>query len=257
MAIIKSTLRRLRHYPFIAIEPNAADKLLCAAKKIPFGGDDPQLIVHLLECYCDVIGNKLTSDMLTREGMPHIHDGFCGAIISGKLVDLSDGRKRRFCRALGAILLKLGIRFPSIQGDTWLPFPFTQSLMQWKEERIQFEPERLAYWDGWMVENKRDRAQYVHLAKLYQTHGKEFVDEFHSGIQRHLESRADVVNNGYDRIVNFLVAKPDEWPASTFKHPIKIYNFFKALIRATFKDKKPRARSTIDLGYRWDRHIGA
>ncbi|MNJ29858.1 hypothetical protein D3C77_244400 [compost metagenome] len=194
--------------------------------------------------------------MLTREGMPPIHDGFCGAIISGKLVDLSDCRKRRFCRALGAILLKIGIRFPSIQGDTWLPFPFTKSLMQWKEERIQFAPETLAYWDGWTVENKRDRVQYVHLAKLYQTHGKEFVDELHSGIQRHLESRADVVNNGYDRIVNFLVAKPDEWPATTFKHPIKIYDFFKALIRVTFKDKKPRARSTIDLGYRWDRHIG-
>jgi hypothetical protein len=127
--------------------------------------------------------------------------------------------------------------------------------MQWREERIEFVPETLAYWDGWPVENKRDRTQYVHLAKLYQTHGKEFVDELHSGIKRYVETRADVVNNGFERIVNFLVAKPDEWPASTFKHPIKIYEFFKALIRVTFKDQKPRARSTIDLGYRWDRHI--
>lgn len=193
--------------------------------------------------------------MLTREEIPPIHDGFCGAIISGKLVELSDNRKRYFCRALGVILRKVGISFPSIQGDIWLPFPFTNSLMQWKADRIQFAPETLAYWDGWPVENKRGRIQYVHLSKLYQTHGKEFVDELHSGIKRYVESRADVMSNGYDRIVNFLVTNADEWPASSFKNPVKIYDFFKALIRATFKDHKPRARSTIDLGGRWDRHI--
>ncbi|MBH3389417.1 hypothetical protein I5S62_09815 [Pseudomonas putida] len=255
MAIIENYLHRLRHYPFRAVDQEVADTLLKAASQVPFTGDDPALTVYLLECYCDLSGLRLTQAVLTPTYLATIHDGFCGALLSGHLIKLSPGRTRVFCRHFASTLQKINIQFPSMQGKKWTPKQFDAHIGTWTNSISQIPEEKLAYWQGWPIENKKCSIQWMHLAKLYNTHGKRFTDELYRGVRVYSESRAGPFDRGYDRIVTHLVSNPLRWPPSTFKSPSEIYNFFADLLKKTFKGKSLKSRSTIDLGHRWDRHI--
>ncbi|UVL05981.1 hypothetical protein [Pseudomonas sp. B21-047] len=255
MAIIENDLRRLRHYPFRALDEKVANTLLKAASDLTFTGDDPALTVYMLECYCDLAGLRVTQAMLTTSCLATIHNGFCGALLSGQLIKLSSFRTRRFCRYFASILQKIKIQFPSMQRKKWQPEPFAAHIEIWTNSKNQISEEKAAYWQGWPIEDKKCSIHWMHLANLYNTHGKKFVDELYRGVRVYSESRATTFDRGYERLVAHLVSNPLLWPPSTFKSPTGIYNFFADLLKHTFKGKSIKSRSTIDLGHRWDRHI--
>lgn len=257
MVIAKKSLGRFRHYPFRAIDPDAASRLLAAAARLENpGGESHTLSVHLLEAFCDLSGQPLKEADLLRPEMAKVYDDFCGAMHSRTFIQLPPARTSTFCRMLSETIEGVRGGF-GIEWSAWNHKRIGEVQRGWISQNVQFQETKITYWKGWPVENRQsDDPTYLNLARLCNSHGEHFTSQLHTGIRQYQQGAASRPNHMVIHMIRFLESNCEEWPRQTFQDPKALYNFFAAFMKSEFKNFNDESENLESHKKNWNKMIG-
>ncbi|WP_256815955.1 hypothetical protein [Pseudomonas guariconensis] len=257
MAIITTRLERLKRYPFLAIDDDAVEMLCSAASKSrEQEGVHPMAAVHLLDCVCHLAGKRLTASTLLSSEAQSLFDLYCSAVYASSLTNFSKVKRQAFCRSIRDTLVELrtiDILLPRIE---WFAKRYPEAASQWEKDYSVLDPDKVAYWSGWLVETKNGEIQYLPLENLWLSHGKEFTESFHLGLKIRMEGSAAHVYYIFPIMLRFLEKEQSTWQPDTFHDPLKIHDFFIAFMEYFFRGINHDDPVLDSMKKSWNRFIG-
>lgn len=257
MAIIKNGLFRLHRYPFRAIDEQALTRLRTAAADVRENeGAHPMAAVHVLECVCDLSGECFTlSTLLTTEAQ-RLFDLFCSAIHSPSFSELKKAKRQGFCRSLRDTLNIARVLKANRPPIIWDHSRYPELAPQWENLNSALDPIKMAYWSGWPIENRDGEKKYLPLEKLWNSHGEKFTEGFYLGISTRMEGATGAPNFMFGVMLDFLDENQEAWPPETFHDPLRIHDFFAAMMKQYFLGMSEDDPVLPSMKKNWNRFIG-
>lgn len=257
MAIIRNGLFRLHRYPFRAIDEHALTLLCTAAADIRLNeGAHPMAAVHVLECVCDLAGERFTLSTLLSTEAQRLYDLFCSAIHSQSFAELKKAKRQGFCRSLRETLTNARVLKADRPPITWDHSRYPELTPQWENLDNALDPAKVAYWSGWPIENRDGEATYLPLEKLWNSHGEKYTEDFHLGISTRMEGATGTPNFMFGVMLDFLDKNQKTWPSETFHDPLRIHDFFAAMMKHYFLGISTDDPALPSMKKNWNRFIG-
>ncbi|MHA6234052.1 hypothetical protein [Pseudomonas fluorescens group sp. PF-69] len=257
MAIIKNRLFRLRRYPFRAIDEQALTLLCTAAADVREAeGAHPMGAVHVLECVCDLAGERFTLSTLLSSEAQRLYDLFCSAIHSQSFAELKKAKRLAFCRSLRETLNSARILEADRPPIIWDHSRYPEYAPQWENLNSVLDPMKVAYWSGWPIENRDGETKYLPLEKLWNSHGEKYTEGFHLGISTRMEGATGAPNFMFGVMLDFLDKNQKQWPSDTFHDPLRIHDFFAAMMEHYFLGISEDDPVLPSMKKSWNRFIG-
>ncbi|MEH6651985.1 MAG: hypothetical protein V7707_18340 [Motiliproteus sp.] len=232
MTIIKSS-QYLSNYPYQALSNDVVSLLKNALSSLE-KQTTPETTVKLFECYCHITGQQIRHiDLHFDSCIRSTVRGFIGALHSDDFVDVSI-----WCRRYHAYTFIQGFNYirntsiPALKDLQWSTDFFNECSDDW--QRHELDPDAVQYWGGWSIYTRKNKVGYLRLAPLYHSHGKEFTTEFHNAWGKFHAKRATAKMTTINVMADYLSEHYEHWPASTFRHPVKLHQFFLAFMRHYF-----------------------
>ncbi|MDZ5436771.1 hypothetical protein T3H00_29470 [Pseudomonas fluorescens] len=257
MAIIKNKLGRLRYYPFHAVDQEALEMLREATCTRPRSWKNSSFqTVQFLECFGDLTGEKITTDVLTSSKIFPIFGRFCGALADPSFSTFSPKKRLNTCRELASV-----IQAVRTKANVSIPFFWDYTLLKqyeenWKRNPIPFDTAKIAYWTGWPVHNRHGEVTYLRLPSIWNSHGEAFTNMIHGGIRHYSEGTTADPHYLFNRMFSFLSENSEKWPADTFQDPNRLYDYFYEFIENEFNLLDEEDPNLPSLKKNWNKFIG-
>ena len=184
MTIIRKTAP-LPNYPFRALSPEVVALMEQAAKDFP---SIPSAIpLKLFECYCDLMGAKVSYLTLSSPSYFELARGFLGAMRSTSFIDNDPTSRQSFVRLFTGIHNVIRAQVPAMEELRADPASMRDNVAMWDECRSKLNEESLRYWNGWGVTSPKGREYFLSLPCLWLSHGRDFTVN-RPGFRRHLHA---------------------------------------------------------------------
>lgn len=230
MTIIRKTAF-LANYPFRALSREVVALLerIAKAYSTPSG-----VLIKLFECYCDLLGAKVSYISLSSPSYLNLARGFLGALGSTDFVDNSAGSRRVFVRAFADIHNLIRAEIPGMEELRPDPDSMASNTSLWEEHRSKLDEESIRYWNGWGIPSQKGREYFLDLPCLWISHGKEFTEDFYRHWVLHFKKYAQPEYTVLNKMAKYLSEHSKDWPSATFQHPQMIKAFFLAFMKDYF-----------------------
>lgn len=258
MAIVEE-LKGLTHYPVMAMAPEASTSLQEAVDRLSKKPKNDKrsypLKLKLLDCYCDLVGTPMTIELLTSPEIQTVFDGFCSAVMSSEFVKKAHSERLNICREVATILKETQAANSEFWPLAWCPEDLESHREHWVQTRGKISETKKLFWCGWTIQNRKGMNNYLPIAKLWLSHGKEFALECYETLKLHISGEAASNVAIFNNMTNYLAANSNEWPAETFTNPLRIYQFFGEFAKNQFIGVTPDAKNLPTLKKSWNRFL--
>ncbi|MBD9504599.1 hypothetical protein IB256_27725 [Pseudomonas sp. PDM17] len=173
------------------------------------------------------------ADLSTPESQRKTVLRFVGSLSDQSLVSSNKDTRNKYARLI--VWLYNQVIFEANEGNPidWNPNLPELHSSYWKSYSIA--PDKLTYWQDWVVVTRKKKNIYMPFPIIYLSHGSEFALLLHRGIKQFFASQARPVQAVFSIMMEFLSANKSSWPASTFQNPGKVWDFFAKFMYFFFK----------------------
>jgi hypothetical protein len=234
LTVIKKT-SSLANYPFKALAPEVVELLERTAKRVSSTAGHSTAL-KLLECYCDLHNAQVTYLDLSSSKYLDLVKGLMGAVMSDDFVEMHSSTRRAVARQMAVIHQSLCNEIPAMERVEHDPASMALCDAIWQEHRSELCPVRVQYWNGWIVESSKGQDFYLAVQPIWTSHGQEFAEDFFLQWKLHFKKQARPAYALVNKMVGFLSANCEDWPAVTFQHPQMVKGFFLAFMKDFFLD---------------------
>ncbi|SDO48422.1 hypothetical protein SAMN04489798_3074 [Pseudomonas arsenicoxydans] len=237
MAIVKKG-QPLHPYPIMAIQPDALQILTKdnKSKRLP-------IPLKLFDSFCHLAGYEISCNTLISPAMQAIFDHFCGALATTDFYGGIDKAREAACREMHTLLEAARHELNELPSLLWWPQKRHHERHLWDEINQKISSHKRRYWEGWPVENRLGIVQYLPLAPMYLTHGREFTETFYEQLRLRAEGFIEHYHHHFNKLITYITSHSMLYPEKTFQDPIGLYNLFKDFIKHDFKDSKSTDRN--------------
>lgn len=190
--------------------------------------------IKLFECYCDLMGAKISYLSLSSPSYIELVRGFLGALRSTSFIDNDPTSRQSFVRLFAGIHNLMRADIPTMEELRADPESMADNVARWDECRSKLDEESLRYWNGWVITSPKGRDYFLTLPCLWISHGKDFTEDFYSHWELFFKKQARPGYTEVNKLAKFLSEHSEDWPAVTFKHPQMIKAFFLAFMKDFF-----------------------
>ncbi|MFE2006921.1 hypothetical protein ACFW6U_16215 [Pseudomonas guariconensis] len=258
MAIVEKLLS-LKHYPVMAMTAEAHECLQTAVETLSTTPKSDKrsypLKLKLLDCYCDLTNTTLTRAALCTSEIQVLFDSFCGAVMSGDLVNKPQNQRANICRELAMILNKAREENPDLWPITWQPKALHTHAELWAHDKKKIQNRKSLFWCGWTIVNRNGGVDYFPIPQLWISHGQEFSISFYDGLNTHISGEAVGNLATFKKMALFLVDNPGQWPAETFTDPGMLSQFLNAFAKHHYKGVTEKTRNLPPKKKNWNRFL--
>ena len=192
------------------------------------------VLIKQFECYCDLMDAKVSYLSLSSLSYLELANGFLGALKSTTFVDSDALSRQVYLRMFVSVHKLIQAEIPAM-GDLRTDVDGMESnVSMWEENRSQLAEESIRYWNGWGVVAQKGPENFLILASLWNSHGKNFTEDFYRHWVLFLKKQARPRFSEINKMVRFLCEHSEDWPAVTFQHPQMIKAFFLAFMKDLF-----------------------
>lgn len=217
-----------------------------AAKAYPHHSS--AVLIKMFECYCDLLDEKVTYIGLSSLSYLELANSFLGALKSTTFVDNDVLSRQTYLRMFVGMHKLIQAEIPAMEDLRTDVDGMESNVSLWEENRSQMAEENIRYWNGWGVVAQKGPENFLTLASLWNSHGKNFTEEFYHHWVVFLKKQARPRFTEINKMVKFLSEHSEDWPAVTFQHPQMIKAFFLAFMKDFFltaHQKKMKLNSQI------------
>jgi hypothetical protein len=252
LTIIKNN-SALVNYPFTALSPEVVDLLQRTAKEV--GSVSAGIPLKLFECYCDLLGAKVSYLSLSSHWYLDLVKGFLGALNDTSLIDNVPATRKSFIRLFGLVHNALRAEIPAMEQLGYDERGMAHNVSVWEEHRTKLHAERIQYWSCWGIESSKGKVYYLNLPCLWASHGQDFTEDFYHQWRLFFRKMAAPGYTDVTKMAKFLSEHSEDWPAVTFQHPQMIKAFFLAFMKDFFLDAYHRQLNLNSQIKAWGRFI--
>ncbi|MGX9570214.1 hypothetical protein ACWNZ1_24760 [Pseudomonas sp. CFBP 5748] len=230
LTVIRKTAY-LANYPFRAL----SQEVVALMERVAQGYKSPSaVLIKLFECYCDLLGAKVSYISLSTPSYHRLAQGFLGALQGTDFVNNSRLSRRSFIRAFVEAHNAIRAEIPDMEELKVDPDSMASNVSVWQAQRSSLDEESLRYWNGWGITSQKGREEFLNLPCLWVSHGKEFTEEFFRHWHLHSKKYARPPHAVLNKMAKYLSEHSEDWPSVTFQHPRMIKAFFLAFMKDFF-----------------------
>jgi len=257
MTIVKS-YRAIRHHPLNAVDPEVASLLEQANRKFreASGARFQELTgsIKLLEVFCDITGQRITTETLKSPDIDKILQDFSAAM-AGDLLDNSkkDGAEIRV-RDLYKAWSYLPELVPSARQLEWSKASFTSCESICSRLSAATDYQRW-YWEGWPLAGTGKQTMYLRLAQLAQLRGRDYVDGIYEKLRRHVRGQAGAAWTEWNHLFDYLTKTHALWSEEQFQTEEGVKSFMHEFTIAHFSRARRIGNDAKSQLKRWSRFV--
>lgn len=211
--------------------------------------------LKLFECYCDIQNAQVTYLDLSSPSYLDLVRGFMGAMVGDGFVNVHPSTRRATARLLLVVHQALCNDIPAMERLEGGIENAAINDAVWREHRSKLSPERIQYWNGWIVETSKGQELYLALPCVWTSHGREFTEDFFLQLKMYFRKHAKPGYTLFNKMAAFLSTNHEDWPAITFQHPQMIKAFFLAFMKDFFMDAYNRGLSINSQISTWNAFV--
>lgn len=251
MTIIKNTAF-LANYPFRVLPESLVAAFTRHASLV---GEMLNPTLKLFECYCDVTNAKISFTSLSSAPFRKVVEGFLGSLSDTSLVANQQRSRMHYARNFISILDSMRTEIPEIPEFEQKSIATLQFASVWKAQFDDLNVEAVHYWNGWEIKSAKGKSHFLALANLWNTHGREFAEQFYHQWRLFFEKRLGPGFSEVNKLAEFLVKNKENWPAESFYNPQTIKALFLAFMKEYFLDSYDRGLNLNSQIKTWGRFI--
>jgi len=258
MTIVKSTYMIADH-PFIAIDPavsaliqRAGDRL-AAQKGYKYFGEAVSL--KLLECYCDITGQRVTLETVRTGDIDRIMWDFATVMSGSALVEGNERDNRTHTR-------RLFQAYAEARNEAHDLFPVAWDFDRYAGLKLEeanapiATADQLLYWAGWPVTTDKGKFVYLRLAQVFQSHGAVFTATIYKEVKRYYTNRNGSLMGHWSQMFDYLASNSAEYPAEHFSTELGVKKFMNTYTFHYFSEAKKAEKDPQSQIKNWNRFVG-
>lgn len=229
----------IRLHPLITIEPGVISLLERAYERLRTRGEQPASALHiplrLLDCYCDLTGQKITMEVIQGPLIAQMLNGFTSAMSGQELVKSTAPIKIRFIRTLIILFNEIAVDVPKVRKLHWGMHLFVPC--NTIDTSLKSAPSsKRTYWRGWTIEGKSDT--HLRIAQIYYSHGSDFGQIIFNKLEMRYNKSSHRNLLFWNKLLDFLAKNSKEWPISAFYSESRLRAFIQSFTIHHFKEAK-------------------
>lgn len=256
MTILKST-RCLSDLTHTAVHPEVAELAIRAAIRLGELKNHAAprrtiLLVplRLLECYCNITGQRITMKTLCGPKAADILWGFAAVISTKSLVVLHERTAERYCRDLFNALVQARTEVPEIRPVKWDAERYWVLKARAPLE-LPVTPRRQVYWDGFPINVGNQEVIHVRLRQIVHSHGLGFAQRIHEQLQRDNTGSSKPMLPMWNQMFDFLASNGADWPERVLRTENGVRSFMHTYAIHKFKEAKKADKDPQSQITRW------
>jgi|GEM_PF-1028226 len=243
VTFVQDSLAYVDH-PWFALSPLVLSHFERGAEQfLPHKRRNLERILLAFDCYLHI--NKYRSfeerDLLDRQVLKQVIEGFIGALHSNKFIALSPPRRFDCCTVFHQALLAISAFLPlpictpprsrkdrheqpdqfkldiRISAARERPTPFVIQCKKKFEAQTQFDEHAIWVWRGWPSTNLSGKTTWLRLYPIYKRVGKHFVERLYEQCDRYFSNRRGGVVPILTYLARFIGDYPDQISEDDFR----------------------------------------
>lgn len=210
--------------------------------------------LKLLECYCDITGQRLSSSAMDTSCAAELIAGFCGSMESDGIVGIAAGTRFAHLRKIIAACRNAGMStdWEAPVGPNTVN-PYCRSV--WSSHSACLDLLAVEYWSAWPVVHRSGEVSGLRLSNLWNSHGHKFVRQFHEQCSIHMLKYAKNGKNFINEFAVFVSSNAELFPVDSFRDPIQLYVLFKSYRKYYFDQAAVRKLNKPARRREWNKGV--